>query len=202
MLTFAYTHNILVIADSVYQHNVYKPDEFPFVSCRSVLKDENASGRLLGLELISLNSVSKSMYGECSRRGGYIQHENIDAEVIKKTLDIISFGCTNTDGMIVVDAMVNPPKEGSESYPLWKKEYSDIFNALKRKAEMVAAEISNWNGISFCTPTGAMFIFPRLHLSEKAIEAAKAVGKRPDQYYCDSLIEKTGIITLPGYMFG
>jgi aspartate/methionine/tyrosine aminotransferase len=39
-----------------------------------------------------------------------------------------------------------------------------------------------------------MYAFPQITLPAKAIEAAKAVGKAPDTFYCLSLLDETGIV--------
>ena len=45
-------------------------------------------------------------------------------------MDIISLGATNSDGMIAMDVVVNPPKKGDPSYELWHKEYYQILGDL------------------------------------------------------------------------
>lgn len=76
IINLCHKNNILIIADEVYQNNIYK-DNIKFHSFRSVLnkmtgcvKDE--------VELLSLNSVSKGLMGECGLRGGYMEVHNID----------------------------------------------------------------------------------------------------------------------------
>lgn len=49
---------------------------------------------------------------------------------------------------------------------------------------------------------GAMYLFPRLHLPKKAIEAAKAVKAAPDAFYARRLLDATGIVVVPGSGFG
>jgi alanine transaminase len=49
---------------------------------------------------------------------------------------------------------------------------------------------------------GAMYLFPRILLPKKAIEAAKAAGKAPDAFYALRLLEATGIVVVPGSGFG
>lgn len=39
-----------------------------------------------------------------------------------------------------------------------------------------------------------MYAFPQIKLPLKAIEAAKAAGKKPDDFYCLQLLDKTGIV--------
>ena len=47
-----------------------------------------------------------------------------------------------------------------------------------------------------------MYAFPRVHLPEKAVKAAKALGVTPDFLYCHDLVNETGIMTVPGSGFG
>lgn len=49
---------------------------------------------------------------------------------------------------------------------------------------------------------GAMYVFPRINLPPKAIEAAKAAGQAPDVFYAFKLLESTGICVIPGSGFG
>ena len=54
-----------------------------------------------------------------------------------------------------------------------------------------------------CTEVqGAMYAFPRIHLSDNAIKAAKKLGVAPDFFYCKQLVDETGIMTVPGSGFG
>lgn len=57
-------------------------------------------------------------------------------------------------------------------------------------------------GITCNKAEGAMYLFPRLHLPQKAIGAAQAVGTVPDAYYAKRLPEATGIVVVPGSEFG
>lgn len=49
---------------------------------------------------------------------------------------------------------------------------------------------------------GAMYVFPRITLPEKAIKAAKNAGQEPDVFYAFKLLEATGICVIPGSGFG
>lgn len=57
-------------------------------------------------------------------------------------------------------------------------------------------------GITCNEVQGAMYAFPRIHLPQKAIEAANMAGKTPDEFYCFAMLEETGICTVPGSGFG
>lgn len=50
--------------------------------------------------------------------------------------------------------------------------------------------------------TNATHLHTQIRLPPKAMEAAKALGKAPDVYYCLKLLESTGISTVPGSGFG
>ena len=47
-----------------------------------------------------------------------------------------------------------------------------------------------------------MYAFPRIHLSKSAVAEAKKRGVAPDFLYCMDMVEKTGIMTVPGSGFG
>lgn len=49
---------------------------------------------------------------------------------------------------------------------------------------------------------GAMFVFPSVRLLKKAIAAAEAMNTKPDVFYALRLLESTGIVVLPGSVFG
>lgn len=47
-----------------------------------------------------------------------------------------------------------------------------------------------------------MYLFPTIHLPAKAIAAAEAAGRKPDEFYCLNLLDKTGICLVAGAGFG
>jgi len=46
-----------------------------------------------------------------------------------------------------------------------------------------------------------MYLFPCLHLPQKAIAAAEAEKTAPDNFYCKRLLKATGIVVVPGSGF-
>lgn len=46
-----------------------------------------------------------------------------------------------------------------------------------------------------------MYLFPRIHLPKKAIEAAEAAKTAPDAFYARLLLNATGIVVVPGSGF-
>ena len=98
--------------------------------------------------------------------------------------------------------MVNPPQEGDPSYPLYRKEYDRIFNGLHERASALYKAFEQMEGVECQNPQGSMYLFPTIHLPQKAIEAAKKAGKQPDVFYCLRLLDATGVCVVPGSGFG
>lgn len=86
VVEFCATHGIVLMADEVYQANVYR-DSAQFVSAKKVALDMG----LRQLQLVSFHSTSKGLMGECGRRGGYMELHHIDPYVQSQV-------CTNKVG--------------------------------------------------------------------------------------------------------
>ena len=56
-------------------------------------------------------------------------------------------------------------------------------------------------GVTCNKAEGAMYLFPRVRLPEKAIKAAEAAKTAPDAFYCRRLLNATGIVFVPGSGF-
>ena len=97
IIRMCHEEDILIMADEVYQENVYKTGK-EFISMRRVLH-EMGEPYSHEVELISMNSVSKGMLGECGLRGGYMETHNLSsrAEKILYKLKSIEL-CSNTIG--------------------------------------------------------------------------------------------------------
>lgn len=57
-------------------------------------------------------------------------------------------------------------------------------------------------GVTCTKAEGAMFVFPSVHLPKKAIAAAEESNTEPDAFYALRLLENTGIVVVPGSVFG
>lgn len=57
-------------------------------------------------------------------------------------------------------------------------------------------------GVQCNKAEGAMYLFPRIHLPQKAIKAAEAANTAPDAFYAHRLLTATGIVVVPGSGFG
>ncbi|WWC90423.1 uncharacterized protein L201_005358 [Kwoniella dendrophila CBS 6074] len=202
VINLCYEESIVLMADEVYQTNIYDPEHRPFHSFKKILKSmpEHISN---SVELISYHSISKGVSGECGRRGGYFECVNISDEVMEQVYKMASVTlCPPVSGQIGVDLMVSPPKEGSESYRLWKQETSLIHNNLKERSYLMAEHFNKLPGVS-CNPAeGAMYLFPKIDMPQKAIDEAKKRGKEADVMYALDLLDATGICAVAGSGFG
>lgn len=97
--------------------------------------------------------------------------------------------------------MCNPPDyehNSKETVDLFNKERNDICGALNTKAQMVMAAMNKCKNIKCHAIEGAMYAFPRIFLTPSALEAAQAKNLEPSEYFCRQMLERTGIITVPG----
>jgi len=200
IIKFCQKENLILIADEVYQENVYIEGK-KFTSFRKVLLD--MGDEYSDVQLFSCHSVSKGFLGECGQRGGYFQLMNINGEVRDQIYKLACTRlCPNTLGQLVVSMMTRPPKEGEPSYELYEKEKTTILSQLKERSIMLTNELNAIPGISCERPQGAMYIFPKVELPPKFIEEAERLGKKPDFLWAKYMLEEAGVCVIPGSGFG
>ena len=190
VLDFAGENDLVIIADEVYQENVYGGK---FVSFAKVMGEEK-------IPLFSLHSISKGFVGECGHRGGYLEVRNSPrvagaevsfTDVIMKQASVSL--CANTVGQLLVYLMVNPPEEGSEPHRRFIEEKESVLKELGDKAAMIRKAFEQMDSVECFGRTGAMYLFPRLN---------KLPQGTTDFDYCMSLLERTGLCTVNGSGFG
>jgi alanine transaminase len=203
VLEFARAERLVVIADEVYQTNVFVGKFHSFKGVLRQLQKENPDGKYDSLELASLHSISKGMVGECGHRGGYFELVGFDPRVQAEIYKFVSITlCAPVIGQCLVELMVNPPREGEPSYELYQKEYNSIFESLKERATALYKAFEQMEGVECGEPQGSMYLFPTIRVPPKAAEAAAAEGRKPDEFYCLRLLEATGVCLVPGSGFG
>lgn len=201
IIKFAKRNSVFLMADEVYQDNVYA-DNCSFHSFKKVLlhlgegyKDE--------VELVSFHSMSKGYMGECGFRGGYMETYNLNPGVKEQLVKLISTKlCPPILGQAAMDVAVNPPQPHEPSYDLFMKEKADVLNSLAAKAKLTAEMFNQIPGITCNDVQGAMYSFPQIKLPDAAIEEAKSRNMAPDAFYAYQLLEQTGICVVPGSGFG
>lgn len=202
VIEFAREKRLVIIADEVYQTNVFVGE---FISFKKMLRQmqKETPGAYDNIELASLHSVSKGMVGECGHRGGYFELVGFDPEVQAEIYKFVSIMlCAPVIGQCLVELMVNPPRAGQPSYELYKKEYDSIFNGLKDRATALHKAFEQMEGVECGAPQGSMYLFPTVNLPPKVAEAAAKEGRTADEFYCMRLLEATGVCVVPGSGFG
>ena len=102
IIRFAKKNNLAIIADEVYQENVYNPD-CSFFSFARVMNDMKETS----VSLFSIHSVSKGFLGECGHRGGYLELRNIPDDVMAEFVKLQSINlCANVPGQQIGRAHV------------------------------------------------------------------------------------------------
>ncbi|VDK78578.1 unnamed protein product [Dibothriocephalus latus] len=139
----------------------------------------------------------------CGFRGGYCELVNFDRGVKAELYKCLSARlCPATLGQLIIDVIVNPPKRGEPSFQSFNAEKTAVLASLRKKAKLVETLFNELPGFK-CQPVmGAMYAFPRLHLPQKALEAAREKRMPLDTFYVTELLEKTGICVVPGTGFG
>lgn len=204
IIAFAREERLVLMADEVYQTNVFVGE---FVSFKKVLRalqqEHRAGGEYDAVELASLHSVSKGMVGECGHRGGYFELVGFEPAVQAEIYKFVSITlCAPVVGQCLVELMVNPPREGEPSHALYKREYDGIFEGLKERAYALWRAFGKMEGVECGEPQGSMYLFPTIKLPARAAEAAREEGRTPDEFYCMRLLEATGVCVVPGSGFG
>jgi aspartate/methionine/tyrosine aminotransferase len=183
----------------VYQENVYD-DNAKFYSAKRAAYD---TGLLQqdGVELVSFHSTSKGVFGECGRRGGYMELVGIDDGVKDQLYKLASSSlCSNINGQVMTSVMCRGPEPGDESYESYEAEKAAIFDSLKRRAKIVGQGLDSIPGFSCQPAQGAMYCFPKVELPLGAIDAAREQGLPPDTMYAVSLLERTGTFSFLGFL--
>ena len=101
--------------------------------------------------------------------------------------------------------MVDPPTAGRESAECvsrYTSEREQVFSGLQERAKLLERTFNDMKQVSCTKIEGAMYGFPRVHFSQKFIEQSLKQGKQPDFVYCMEMVDKTGIMTVPGSGFG
>ncbi|MDP3178084.1 MAG: aminotransferase class I/II-fold pyridoxal phosphate-dependent enzyme, partial [Spirochaetaceae bacterium] len=179
ILDFAAEQGLAVLADEVYQENIYRLGD-SFSSFARIAAEKGHSE----VSLFSFHSCSKGFMGECGHRGGYMEIRNIPADVAAQITKLQSVGlCSNLPGQVATYAMVRPPKAGEPSHGAYTAERHAILSELATRARLLAEGLNGIPGIACNSIAGAMYAFPRITLPPG----------RSDEDYCMTLLEKTGV---------
>lgn len=208
IIKFAHDHKIILLADEVYQANVYEPEKHPFYSFRAVAleMDETYAKNTM---IVSLHTVSKGMLAECGRRGGYFELLNIPQVLNDQLLKMAAINlCANVNGQLMTALMCQPPKKGDHSYDSYIKEHMDIYHSLQQKATLVANDLNTIEGFSCTVVDGAMYAYPQITIPKgyvtynAELNAKDNTHYAPDTRWCLEFLERTGFVLVAGSGFG
>lgn len=188
VIRFAKEHGLAILADEVYQDNIYRQGE-RFESFAKAMHELNEKD----VSLFSFHSTSKGFLGECGQRGGYMEVRNVPADVSAQILKMQSVSlCSNLPGQTALYSLVAPPPVGGPSRAEYDRERSAILDELKARARLLADGLNAIPGFRCNEVAGAMYAFPRLELPKG----------RTDAEWCMALLEQKGICVVPGSGFG
>uniref|UniRef100_A0A2K5VX98 Alanine aminotransferase 1 n=1 Tax=Macaca fascicularis TaxID=9541 RepID=A0A2K5VX98_MACFA len=163
VIRFAFEERLFLLADEVYQDNVYAAGS-QFHSFKKVLMEMGPpyAGQQ---ELASFHSTSKGYMGECGFLGGYVEVVNMDAAVQQQMLKLMSVRlCPPVPGQALLDLVVSPPAPTDPSFVQFQAERQAVLAELAAKAKLTEQVFNEAPGIS-CNPVqGAMYSFPRVQL--------------------------------------
>ncbi|KAL3375735.1 hypothetical protein AABB24_006943 [Solanum stoloniferum] len=200
IVEFCKKEGLVLLADEVYQENVYVPEK-QFHSFKKVARSMGFGEK--DISLVSFQSVSKGFYGECGKRGGYMEVTGFSPEIREQIYKVASVNlCSNISGQILASLVMSPPKVGDESYESFAAEKEGILSSLARRAKTLEDAFSSLEGVTCNKAEGAMYLFPRINLPDKAIKAAEEAKTAPDAFYARRLLNATGIVVVPGSGFG
>ncbi|XP_020739908.2 alanine aminotransferase 1 [Odocoileus virginianus] len=201
VIHFAFEERLFLLADEVYQDNVYAEGS-QFHSFKKVLT-EMGPPYAARQELASFHSISKGYMGECGFRGGYVEVVNMDSAVKQQMQKLRSVRlCPPTPGQVLLDVAVSPPAPSDPSFAQFQAERRAVLAELAAKAKLTEKVFNEAPGIR-CNPVqGAMYSFPRVQLPPRAVQRAQELGLAPDMFFCLRLLEETGICVVPGSGFG
>ncbi|XP_068382241.1 alanine aminotransferase 1 isoform X2 [Eschrichtius robustus] len=172
VIRFAFEEGLFLLADEVYQDNVYAEGS-QFHSFKKVLT-EMGPPYAARQELASFHSVSKGYMGECGFRGGYVELVNMDAAVQQQMQKLRSVRlCPPTPGQVLLDVAVSPPAPSDPSFAQFQAEKRAVLAELAAKAKLTEQVFNETPGIR-CNPVqGAMYSFPRVQLPPRAVQRAQ-----------------------------
>lgn len=202
VVQFCADNHLVLLADEVYQENVYD-EHSEFYSCKRAAHDTGLL-KVNAVSIASFHSTSKGVYGECGRRGGYMELSGFNDDVVNQLYKLASASlCSSLDGQIMTSVMCRGPNRNDPSYESHEREKSEIYESLKRRANIVEKGLTSIPGISCQVPKGAMYCFPSItDMPAGAVEEAQRRGVSPDNLYALSLLRSTGIVVVPSDGFG
>ncbi|CAM9305177.1 unnamed protein product [Bubo scandiacus] len=196
IIRLAAEENLLLLADEVQQERAFLPGR-PFLSFKRVLWEMGAP-LASTVQLISFYSLSKGVGGG-GYRAGFFELVNIDPRVLR----CFYTGVTDHDpaegGGCVAYPHPHPLHPRLSPSPQHRQA---LRQDLAHNARRVQEVLGRAPGIHLQPLHGGARAFPRIQLPPRALCQARAQGLEPDVFFCQKLLEATGLVVAPGSEFG
>ncbi|XP_054023507.1 alanine aminotransferase 1-like [Dryobates pubescens] len=214
---------LLLLADETEQDRAFDPDR-PFVSFKRVLWEMGAPFSST-IQIISFYSLSKALGGG-GFRAGFFELVNIDPSVLKGfyTWGLSVYPCIV--GQVMLETALDLPLPTEASYPDWEEspfihsfpshlshlhphlispsspqQRQRLCHHLAQQWQLLQEVLAQ--GSLRCQPgQGGARACPRLRLPPRALRQAQELGLEPDVFFCQQLLEATGVLLAPGSEFG
>jgi alanine transaminase len=194
MIDIAEDEGMVLLADEVYQSNVYGGRKW--LSFKKVAVESHSK-----VQIVSINSISKGFLGECGHRGGYLELLNIDPKVVAYIHKMFSIEVApNSPGQLILDCAMKPPT-GPICGKQWVEETQGEIASLERRANLMYGALKKLPGVTTQHAAGAMYLLPRLFLPPKFIKSLSP-GVNPDVAWTVKFLEEEGVVVSPGSGFG
>ncbi|KAI3873075.1 hypothetical protein MKX03_036907 [Papaver bracteatum] len=165
--------------------------------CRITTKNQFLSKEnlvLLADEVAIYLVYMPGYHGECGKRGDYMEVTGFIPKVREQIYKVASVNlCSNISEQILATLV------GDETFESYSAEKNGILSSLAKALEDAFNKLE---GVTCNKAEGAMYLFPRIRLPQKSIKAAEAAKTAPDAFYAKRLLEATGIVVVPGSVFG
>ncbi|XP_074757224.1 alanine aminotransferase 1-like [Athene noctua] len=199
IIRLAAEENLLLLADEVQQERAFLPGR-PFLSFKRVLWEMGAP-LASAVQLVSFYSLSKGVGGG-GYRAGFFELVNIDPSVLRC---FYTWGLSVYPpilGQVMLQTAVDPPLPPEPSYPEFEEHRQALRQDLAHNARRVQEVLGRAPGIRLQPLHGGARAFPRIQLPPRALRQARARGLEPDVFFCQKLLEATGLVVAPGSEFG
>eukprot|EP00927_Polykrikos_kofoidii_P048999 TRINITY_DN43151_c0_g1_i1.p1 TRINITY_DN43151_c0_g1~~TRINITY_DN43151_c0_g1_i1.p1 ORF type:complete len:522 (+),score=65.46 TRINITY_DN43151_c0_g1_i1:103-1668(+) len=197
ILRFAEREGLIVLADEVYQGTVHASDK-EFLSCRRVACEIGSK-----VEVFSFHSASNGVIGDSGLHAGFVHCQNVNQDAMDQMYKLASISsCSNVFGQALMASAARLPPVGCPSRVDLDDCSESLRRDLERKAKMVTRRLNAIDGISCQCVDGAVFAFPNITIKGHVMKKAISLVTPADQIYCLDLLERTGIVAVPGSCFG
>ncbi|KAL5204287.1 hypothetical protein ABZP36_009158 [Zizania latifolia] len=118
IVKFCKDEGLVLLADEVYQENNYV-DNKKFNSLKKIARSMGYNED--DLPSVSFQSVSKGYYGECGKRGGYMEITGFSIPVRKQIYKVASVNlCSNIAGQSLASLVMNVPRADTVHMTMWE----------------------------------------------------------------------------------